>query len=196
MIGVSRFADKLSQNVGKLYKSSASVESDVSSLYNNAITIDSGPIESGTTVAAGGDPIDVANVEPSNLASTDFTHALQLVSTTNDSGDSILCVRQGTIDNIIPTISGTALEPDFKENELSTPGTGTRQYWLNITVEDGEATAVAIEESEPGDDSETQAKLLLGSVETNSGDVTSVNSNLSGSQSFASCGAVHFFGLI
>lgn len=192
---MSSFADKLSQNVGKLYKSSTSVDSDVSSLYNDAITVDSGPIESGTTVAAGGDPIDVANVEPSTPTES-LGHALQLVSTTNDSGDSILCVRQGTIDNIIPTISGTELEADFKENELSTPGTGTRQYWLNITVADGDVTDVAIENSEPGDDSETQAKLLLGSVETNSGDVTSFNSNLSGSQSFASCGAVHFFGLI
>ena len=192
---MSSLADKLSQNVGKLYKQAASVDSDVSSLYNDAITIDSGPIDSGTDVAAGGDPIDVASVEPSSPG-TDFTHALQLVSTTNDSGDSILCVRQGTIDSVIPTISGTELEADFKENELSTPGTGTRQYWLNITVEDGDVTDVAIENSEPGDDSETQAKLLLGSVVTNSGDVISFNSNLSGSQSFASCGAVHFFGLI
>ena len=111
---MSSLADKLSQNVGKLYKQAASVDSDVSSLYNDAITIDNGPIDSGTDVAAGGDPIDVASVEPSSPASTGFTHALQLVSTTNDSGDSILCVRQGTIDSVIPTISGTELEADFK----------------------------------------------------------------------------------
>ncbi len=125
-------------------------------------------------------------------ASAQSVHAFQLVKFSVDT----LCVRQGTIGSIIPTISGTELEADFEENELSIPGTGTRQYWLDITVEDGEVTDVSIVTTEPGDNSETQAKLLLGSVETNSGDVTSFNSNLSGSQSFASCGAVHFFGLI
>ena len=76
------------------------------------------------------------------------------------------------------------------------PGTGTRQYWLNITVASGAVTAVLIDTVEPGADSETQAKLLLGSVETSSGDIIAFNSNLSGSQSFASCGTTHFFGVV
>jgi hypothetical protein len=119
-------------------------------------------------------------------------HALQLVKV----GVDTLFVRQGTIGSIIPTIGGTALEADYTENELSLPGTATREYWLNITVADGAVTAVSIVTSEPGADSETQAKLLLGSVETDSGDIVAFNSNLSGSQSFASCGSTHFFGLV
>jgi len=119
-------------------------------------------------------------------------HAFQLVKV----GVDALFVRQGTIGSIIPTIGGTALEADYTENELSLPGTATREYWLNVTVDTGEVTAVSIVTTEPGADSETQAKLLLGSVETDSGDIVAFNSNLSGSQSFASCGSTHFFGLV
>ena len=118
-------------------------------------------------------------------------HALQLVAES-----PYLYVRQGTIGSIIPTNGGTALEADYTENGLSLPGTGTRQYWLNVTVASGAVTAVSIVTAEPGADSETQAKLLLGSVETSSGDIIAFNSNLSGSQSFASCGSTHFFGVV
>jgi hypothetical protein len=118
-------------------------------------------------------------------------HALQLVAESPN-----LYVRQGTIGSIIPTIGGTALEADYTENDLSTPNTGTRQYWLNVTVASGAVTAVSIVTAEPGADSATQAKLLLGSVETNSNSIIAFNSNLSGSQSFASCGSTHFFGVV
>ena len=125
-------------------------------------------------------------------SSAQSIHALQLVRFAVDT----LCVRQGTIGSIIPTIGGTELESDFSENVLSIPGTATREYWLNVTVASGVVTAVSIVTAEPGADSETQAKLLLGSVETNSGDIIAFNSNLSGSQSFASCGSTHFFGVV
>lgn len=125
-------------------------------------------------------------------SSTLSIHALQLVRFAVDT----LCVRQGTIGSIIPTIGGTELESDLSENVLSIPGTATREYWLNVTVASGAVTAVSIVTAEPGADSETQAKLLLGSVETNSGDIIAFNSNLSGSQSFASCGSTHFFGVV
>lgn len=118
-------------------------------------------------------------------------HAFQLVAESPN-----LYVRQGTIGSIIPTIGGTALEADYTENDLSTPNTGTRQYWLNVTVASGAVTAVSIVTAEPGADSATQAKLLLGSVETNSNSIIAFNSNLSGSQSFASCGSTHFFGVV
>jgi len=121
-------------------------------------------------------------------------YAFQLVKVAIDT----LCVRQGTIGSTIPTITGgSELEADYTENELSLPGTGTREYWLKITIDSsGNITAVTIETSEPSADSATQAKLLLGSVETNSGDIVAFNSNLSGSQALASCGANHFFGVV
>lgn len=120
-------------------------------------------------------------------------HAFQLVR----ENATTLCVRQGTVGSIIPTIGGTALEADYTQNVLSIPGTGTREYWLKVTLDsDGEITTVTIETTEPGNDSETQAKLLLGSVETDSGDVEAFNSNLSGSQALASCGTTHYFGLV
>lgn len=118
--------------------------------------------------------------------------ALQLVQVAVDD----LCVTQGTIQNIIPKIGATALAPNVQDNSLSLPGTGTRGYWLKITLLDGSITGITIETADPGDDTATQAKLLLGSVETNSGDIVSFQSNLSGSQSMVSCGPVHYFGLI
>lgn len=130
--------------------------------------------------------------ERQQQAASANVHALQLVR----ENATTLCVRQGTIGSIIPTIGGSELEADYTQNALSLPGTATREYWLDITVEDGAVTAVSIDTTEPGADSATQAKLLLGSVETDSGDIVAFNSNLSGSQSFASCGTTHFFGLV
>lgn len=127
-------------------------------------------------------------------SSGDTIHAFQLVKVAADT----LCVRQGTISSVIPTITGGAeLATDYKDNELDMPGTGTREYWLKITrVEGGDVTAVTIEESEPDNVSATQAEILLGSVETDSGDIVAFSSNLSGSQALASCGANHYFGVV
>lgn len=120
-------------------------------------------------------------------------HAFQLVS-----GGDALYVRQGTVGSTIPTITGgSELAAEYTDNELSIPGTGTREYWIKVTLNASSViTAVTIETSEPSADSATQAKLLLGSVETNSGDIVAFNSNLSGSQSLASCGSTHYFGLV
>jgi hypothetical protein len=123
----------------------------------------------------------------------ELIHAFQLVQVAIDD----LCVRQGTIGSVIPTISATELAADVTENSLSLPGTGTREYWLKVTLDaNGDITTVTIETTEPGADSATQAKLLLGSVETDSGDIVAFNSNLSGSQALASCGSTHYFGVV
>lgn len=119
-------------------------------------------------------------------------HAFQLVR----ADATTLCVRQGTIGSTIPTISMTELAVDYTDNVLSIPGTGTREYWIKVTLASGSITAVTIETSEPSIDTATQAKLLLGSVETDSGDIVAFTSNLSGSQALASCGSIHYFGLV
>lgn len=120
-------------------------------------------------------------------------HAFQLVQVAIDD----LCVRQGTVGSVIPTIIGTALAVDVEDNSLSLPGTGTREYWLKVTLDaNGDITTVTIETTEPSANSATQAKLLLGSVETDSGNIVAFNSNLSGSQSLASCGSTHYFGVV
>ena len=139
------------------------------------------------------DGVEDLSTEPASGGGGNI-HAFQLVKVAIDT----LCVRQGTIGSTIPTITGgSELEADHTENELSLPGTGTREYWLKITIDSsGDITAVTIETSEPSADSATQAKLLLGSVETDSGDIVAFNSNLSGSQALASCGANHFFGVV
>tara|TARA_R110000782_G_scaffold270359_1_gene370502 strand:- start:788 stop:1345 length:558 start_codon:yes stop_codon:yes gene_type:complete len=185
---MSNAADNLGQNVGKLYRESTSIGADVGGLYSEAISIDNNPIQPG---GGGSDNTFVAGLQtlPRNGQSSQFP--FQLVAESPN-----LYVRQGTIGSIIPTIGGTALEADYTENDLSTPNTGTRQYWLNVTVASGAVTAVSIVTAEPGADSATQAKLLLGSVETNSNSIVAFNSNLSGSQSFASCGSTHFFGVV
>lgn len=137
---------------------------------------------------------DFDDFSPNNTATAlGSVHAFQLVKVAVDD----LCVRQGSINSTIPTISGTELSPDFSENSLNLLGTGTLEYWLNITIDtNGDITAITIDTTEPGANSATQAKLLLGSVETDSGDIVAFNSNLSGSQSLASCGSTHYFGLV
>lgn len=138
------------------------------------------------------DGIETIEIRPETLGGGSV-HAFQLVKVAADD----LCVRQGTIGSVIPTISGTALEADHTQNSLSLPGTATREYWLKVTLDtSGDITTVTIETTEPGANSATQAKLLLGSVETDSGDIVAFNSNLSGSQSLASCGATHYFGVV
>ena len=120
-------------------------------------------------------------------------HALQLV----EISIAKLCVRQGTINNVVPKIGTTPLATNVEDNSLSLSGTGTREYWLKVTLDsDGDVTDVTIENNGSFEESATQAKLLLGSVETNSGNIVAFNSNLSGSQSLASCGANHFFGVV
>ena len=138
------------------------------------------------------DGVETIEIRPETLGGGSI-HAFQLVQVAIDD----LCVRQGTIGSVIPTISGTPLEADHTQNSLNLPGTATREYWLKVTLDaSGGITTVTIETTEPGANSATQAKLLLGSVETNSGDIVAFNSNLSGSQALASCGATHFFGVI
>jgi len=121
-------------------------------------------------------------------------HAFQLVQS-----GALLYVRKGTINSIVPTISATALADDYLDNALALPGASTtREYWLKATLNaSGTVTAVTIETTEPSADSATQSKLMLGSVTTDgSSDIDTFNSNLSGSQSLASCGATHYFGVI
>jgi len=139
-----------------------------------------------------GDGVEDVGTPPVSGGSA-AVHAFQMVKVAADT----LCVRKGTVNTEIPTIGIVALDVDHTENELSIPGTGTREYWLKITrVEGGAVTAVTIEESEPDNVSATQAEILLGSVETDSGDIVTFISNLSGSQALASCGANHFFGVV
>lgn len=139
------------------------------------------------SIGAGGEPATA------DFGSVGNIHAFQLVS-----GGDALYVRQGTVGSTIPTITGgSELAAEYTDNELSIPGTGTREYWIKVTLDaDSFITAVTIETSEPSADSATQAKLLLGSVETDSGDIVAFNSNLSGSQALASCGSTHYFGVV
>ena len=135
----------------------------------------------------------VESSKDQSSGASEAPRAFQLVS-----GGDALYVRQGTVGSTIPTITGgSELAAEYTDNELSIPNTGTREYWIKVTLDaDSFITAVTIETSEPSADSATQAKLLLGSVETDSGDIVAFNSNLSGSQALASCGSTHYFGLV
>lgn len=124
--------------------------------------------------------------------SAESIHSFKLIPV----GLNELYVVKGTIGSIVPKINGIQLEVDYTENELSLPGTGIMEYWLNITVDNGSPTDAEIVNSEPSGDTATQSKLLLGTVEVDSGEIVALNSNLSGSQSFASCGSIYFFSSI
>jgi transglutaminase-like putative cysteine protease len=132
------------------------------------------------------------SAQEETAASADmFTHPLQLVRAGNK-----LYVRKGTVGGEIPTISGTPLDDDYLENELSWSGTST--FWLNCTVDDTDdsTTAVSITTTDPGANTTTQAKLQLGSVTMDGSNIDSFSSNLTGSQERAGCGTSHYFGVI
>jgi hypothetical protein len=123
-------------------------------------------------------------------------HAFQLVS-----AGTALYVRKGTVNSLTPSISGGGeLSTEYTDNELPIPGSnGTMDYWLVSTVDTntGYVSAVSITNSDPGDDTNTQSKVPLGSVTTDaSGHVKSVVSNLSGSLRQYSCGTYHYYASI
>jgi len=124
--------------------------------------------------------------------SPSIPHPFELVKVAADT----LCVRLGAIKRVKATINSTELNIDHTQNELSIPSSGTRDYWLDITLQSGDITAVAVTNSVPAANSENQARLFLGSVETNNGEISFLYSNLSGSQDHFSCGKKHFFGVL
>lgn len=133
-----------------------------------------------------------AGGEPLTAVGDDNIHAFQLVGNI-----TALYVRKGTVNGIVPTIGGTPLNDDYTVNSLTLPGTGSSTYYLKVILDADEViTAVSIETTDPGDDTATQAKQTLGSVTTDSSNVESFSSNLTGSQNVDSCGASHSWNVV
>lgn len=104
-------------------------------------------------------------------------------------------IRKGTVSNIIPTIGGTPLDDDFNQNTFTVSANTT--FWLDATVDASEdVSAVAIVTSDPGADTDIQAKQTLGSLTWDSGAIDDISSNLSGSQNVDSCADSHSWNLI
>lgn len=103
-----------------------------------------------------------------------------------------IAFHYGTVSTIIPTISGTPLDPDVTLNAFTVSANTT--YWLNATVNASEVvTAVSIVTVDPGADTATQTKQIIGSVtwDGGAGAISTVAANLTGSQNVDSCGASH-----
>lgn len=122
----------------------------------------------------------------------EITHALQLVAIDS----TTVGVRKGTVNNVIPTISGTPLDDDVTNNTF-TIGAATT-FYLNATstgdIDTDEITAVAIQTTDPGSDTLSRAKQTLGSVGWGGSAIENLNSNLTGSQNVDSCGSFHSWG--
>lgn len=112
--------------------------------------------------------------------------------------DTTIAVRYGSVEDVVPTISGTALDADHTQNTISISGATT--LWLKATstgdIDTDLIDAVSVETVDPGADSETQTSILLGSVAWASGKITSVASNLTGSQNVDSCGTIHSWNVV
>jgi hypothetical protein len=112
--------------------------------------------------------------------------------------DTTVAVRWGTVEDVVPTISGTALDPDHKENTITISGATT--LWLKATstgdIDTDGIDAVSIETSEPTADTASQAKRLLGSVAWANSKISGVASNLTGSQNVDSCGTSHSWNVV
>lgn len=132
--------------------------------------------------------------DPEASGGAEPINALQVVRI----NDTDLGVRKGTVNNVVPTISGTPLDDDV-ENNVITVGAATT-LWLKATnstdIDTDGIEAVSIETSDPGSDTSTQAKQTLGSCGFADGAISSVSSNLSGSQNVDSCGTFHSWGVI
>ena len=101
-----------------------------------------------------------------------------------------IAIRKGTVSTIVPTIGGTPLDDDYTLNTINVSGATT--FWLNATVNASEVvTAVSIVTSDPGTDTATRAKQVLGSLTWDSNAIDAISSNLGGSQNVDSCGASH-----
>lgn len=132
------------------------------------------------------DPEASDGVEPTN--------ALQVVRI----DDTNLGVRKGTVNNVIPTIGGVPLDDDVGNNIITVVAATT--LWLKATnstdIDTDGIGSVSIETLDPGSDTNTQAKQTLGSCGFADGAISSVSSNLSGSQNVDSCGSFHSWGVI
>ncbi len=101
-----------------------------------------------------------------------------------------IAIRKGTVSTIIPTIGGTPLDDDYTQNTID--ATASTTFWLDATVNASEViTSVAIVTVDPGADTATQTKQILGSLTWASGAIDAISSNLGGSQNVDSCGASH-----
>lgn len=104
--------------------------------------------------------------------------------------DNTIAIRKGTVSTIVPTISGIPLNDDYTLNTINV--TGATTFWLDATVNASEViTAVAVVKANPGADTATQTKQVLGSLTWDSGAIDAISSNLGGSQNVDSCGAFH-----
>jgi len=104
--------------------------------------------------------------------------------------DTTIAFYYGTVNSIVPTISGTPLDPDFTSNTFGVGSNTT--YWLKATLNaSSEITSVLIQATDPGTDTATQTKQQIGAVTFDNGAIVAVAPNLTGSQNVDSCGAFH-----
>lgn len=124
------------------------------------------------------------------------------VSTRIVNGSIFALIRKGTVNAKVTKIGGDPMVDDLDENSIQITASGeTTLYLVARSVEAGTLDFNGVEESEivivdPGDDDQTQATEILGSVTVSDGEVTGFSSNLSGSQQVDSCGSVHSWKLI
>lgn len=106
-----------------------------------------------------------------------------------------IAFHYGTVDNFVPKIGTTPLSTDYTQNTISVSTSKT--YYLEVTIDaNGTITNVEIVDADPGTDSETMTKQVIGSVTFSNGAITSVAANLTGSQNLDSCGAIHSWNVI
>ena len=125
--------------------------------------------------------------KPSGGGEAPLSFPFQLIRIDEDN----IAVRKGTVNGVVPTISGSPLDDDYTLNTITITANTTLYLKATGSPIDDEIDAVSIETSDPGSDTENQAKQTLGSVTVDGDGIDIVNSNLGGSQNVDSCGAFH-----
>jgi len=129
---MSDAAENLGRNIGKLYRESTSVEADVGGLYNEAISVDNNPIQSGSE-----NLLNVAEVPSSGGGEggdAGSSFPFEIITTPTNTGDLDVTV----IGSYVYDYSGSFDEPvlveiDTLQQEIG--ATGVHYLYLTLTLD-------------------------------------------------------------
>jgi hypothetical protein len=138
---------------------------------------------------------DAPMIEPLPIAAGGgtFEHPLQVIK----SDDNKFKIRHGTVNNVVPRINGSELEPDLSSSpELSVSSSGVLFLEVNLDGNQRVSSVNIKRASSIPSDTNTRGHLLLSSYSYSSGAIEAFTDNLTGSQQVAICNNTFYWGVI
>lgn len=162
-------------------------EQSVGDIYFKATSVTNQPVLFGSDEA-----FEVANNPITGGGGGGSVNPFQLVKT----GATSVKIAYGTVNSVSPDDVAVDID-DATEFNVS----GTNYFWLDVTFDGNDGSVEAVEitvrsSGYPPSSTVTEGYLLIGVVVESGSSITAISQNVSGSQSVASCGTVHYFGRI